>query len=585
MAARKDSRILTSRATLAFIWRYLSYRGDLVALFLLCAVAVVAAELSIPLFVMSAIDSVLEGSMTLDLNLWLVAMLGVLALLYGFHVGLLRLEVSVILQASYNLRRRLYEHIHAQAIPFFERHSTGALMHRLTSDTEQFEDEAASIFRDLPSEILTVIGVIIMMALLDMRMAALVVGFMSAAAALAWHIGQPLADIRTSAQNIASGLSARLQETLNGVRTVKAFKNEALELQTLDRENRKTLETERREGQVEAWMEPLSDMIGIVGLVLVVWFGAHLISQDALTAGGLIAFIAYMEILARPIGNLEHYIRSLQTCRAVGGRLDALFSDISELPVKKGPSPDLGRLEISFDNVSFRYPKSRRKILDQVSFSAAPGETIAVVGANGAGKSTLTELILRFYDPSEGQIRAGGVALDTWPLEDWRLQIGVMQQDVFLFRGTIAENIAYGRPGASKTEIAAAAEAAGLDRILKRLSQGLNTHLDERGTGLSGGERQTVALARLYLRDPKIAILDEPTAHFDGEALHAARRRLSHFMKGRTVFLITHHQDMTALCERVLYLKNGRLAETQNHETLLRMDEDYQMLWGATQAA
>lgn len=565
--------------TLAFIWRYLSYRVDLLIIFLVCAIVMVAAELSIPLMVMRAVDGVLAGEVASNLNIWFASMIGLLGVLYIFHVGLLRLEVSLILQASYNLRKRLYEHIHAQALPFFERHSTGALMHRVTSDTEQFEEEASSIFRDLPSEIMTVLGVTIMIIALDLRMAALVLVFMSLASAIAWYIGQPLADIRTSAQNIASGLSARLQETLSGIRTVKAFKNEAFELEILDQENLRTLETERNEGRIEAWMEPLSDMIGVAGLVLVVWFGTHLIQAGTLTPGGLIAFIAYMEILARPLGNVERYLRSYQTCKAVGGRLQDLFADVSTLPVTQGKAPDIDALSLRFDSVRFSYPRSNRTVLDGLDFAVAPRERVALVGTNGAGKSTLTDLLLRFYDPDTGTVSAGGTSLKAWPLETWRRQVGVMTQNTFLFRGTLRDNIAYGRPDASQSDILKAVKASGFDQILKRFPNGLLTHVGEHGASLSGGEQQSLAFARLCLKNPAIAILDEPTAHLDSETLRETRAAITRFMQSRTVFLISHDPDMINLCDRVLFLNQGRIVADGSHAQLLSENALYRAIW------
>jgi ABC-type multidrug transport system fused ATPase/permease subunit len=208
-----------------------------------------------------------------------------------------------------------------------------------------------------------------------------------------------------------------------------------------------------------------------------------------------------------------------------------------------------------------------------------PGEVVAVAGRNGAGKSTLMDLLLRLYDPTSGRILVGGVDLRECDLEAWRRSAGIMTQDVFLFHGTIIENIAYGRPEATAEEIEQAVRASGIDRILRRLPKGIETVVGERGTQLSGGERQSIALARLFLRKPKLVILDEPTSHLDGEALQLIRAALRPLMEGCTSFIVTHNPEVIQLAERVLFLENGQLVGDGTHEALYSESARYRMLW------
>ena len=562
-----------------FVWSYISYRKDLLVALFLCALVMTAAELSVPWLIKEAVDAVLGATVEMNLDRWLLLTMSILAALYIGHVLLLRIAAQLMLHCSYNLRRRLYAHIHAQALPFFERHRTGELVHRVTSDTRILEDETGRILHDVPGELVTVVGVTILMVLLHPGLAMLVIGFMVVAAAVAGYLGVPLPGLRRSAQRIAARLTARLQETLAGVRTVQGFRNERYELARLDAENRRILEVELREGKVYALMEPLGDLMELLGLVLVVWYGGHRIMTGEITAGTLVAFIAYMEILARPLGNAEIYYRAVQATRAVGGRLQELLDDHERLQPHGGKRLSGEAWPITVDGISFRHATSERDVLRDVSFTVAPGEAVAIAGRNGAGKSTLLDLLLRFYDPTAGRIVVGSVDLRECDLDSWRQAVGIMGQDVFLFHGTIAENIAYGRPEATPEEIDQAVRDAGLDRLMQRFPMGLETVVGERGTQLSGGERQAVALARLFLRKPKLLVLDEPTSQLDGEALRHVRTALKSLMAGRTTFLVTHNAETIQLAPRVLFLEEGRLVADSTHEALYAGNASYKALW------
>ena len=277
-----------------FLWGYLSYRKDLLAALLACAVVIAAAELSIPWLVKEAIDAVLDDGGTYNLGAWLATALGVLAMLYAANVLLLRAEAHLIGHCSYHFRGRLLAHIHSQALPFFRRHRIGELLHRVTSDTRIFETETAKLLREVPGELVVVVGVTALMLALHVGLALLVIAYMIAAVVVTGYLGQPLPSIRRSAQRVAASLSARLQESIAGVRTVQGFKSERYELARLDAENCRILELELKEGKVNALMAPLGEITDLLGLVLLVWYGGYLIMQDAITAGTLVAFITYM---------------------------------------------------------------------------------------------------------------------------------------------------------------------------------------------------------------------------------------------------------------------------------------------------
>ena len=383
---------------------------------------------------------------------------------------------------------------------------------------------------------------------------------MLVASIVASHIGQPLPTLRDRAQNAGAAFTARLEEIFNAIRTVKVFGRESHELARLESDNQNIKILENQTGHVEAVLIPTFYLMEVFGIVFIVWYGAHLIIQGRLTPGGMVAFIAYMELIAGPLSNAGKYHRHFMQCRAVTRRLGEFLSGLApKVRNKGGRDTPTTAPAIVFDAIHFTYPDSKRVALDAVSLEVAAGETIALVGSNGSGKSTLMDLLLRFHEPVSGSISVDAVDLADLDPQAWRNSIGTMSQEAVLFHTSIYENIAYGLSGATQTQILSAAERAGLRDLLARLPDGLDTMVGDRGCRLSGGERQRIALARLFLRDPKILILDEPTTHLDVKSQREVTETLSQLARGRTTFLIEHHPEVREIANRYVMLDAGRM--------------------------
>lgn len=543
-----------------FLWIIATCKPWIIAGLLLCALGLAAAEVAIPWLLYRAVDTALGSGDIAQVDRFGLAMLAIVVGLYLMHSLLLRLETGILQGGLGRLRKELFSRILAQPLSFFTKTRTGHLMHRVVSDTGVLERHASYLFSDLPYEFLTVLGVLTAMLILEPRLAVAIVGFMLVASVASSFIGRPLPTLRDRAQNAGATFNARLEEIFNAIRTVKVFGREPHELAQLESENTNIRRLESKTGRVEAVLIPTFYLMEVLGIVFIVWYGAHLIVQGRLTPGGMVAFIAYMELIAGPLSNAGKYHRHFMQCQAVSRRLGEFLSGLAPTLRDQGRKDMPGSAPaIVFDAVRFHYPDSNRLALNAVSFAVAAGETVAIQGSNGSGKSTLMDLLLRFHEPASGTISVDGVDLTELDPQAWRNVVGTMTQEAVLFDASIRENIAYSLSGATAEQILSAAERAGLGELLARLPEGLDTLVGERGCRLSGGERQRIALARLFLRDPKILILDEPTTYLDAKAQREVTETLAELARGRTTLLIEHHPEVVKIADRYVMLDAGRL--------------------------
>jgi len=571
------------KAIRVYIW-ILKNSLHLVFPILAAAAIVTICELSVPWLLEQVIDEAISNKVDHDrINHFGMIMGGVIVVLYIVHHIYIRFEMRLICDTTYQIYRQLYRHLMRQPMSYFKRKKTGELIYRITNDTTEFEDNTKHLLADLPYELMVVFGVLAMMLYLDWALAIIVFVFLVITSIISSRIGRPLPVLERKIQILGGRFSNRLQDAIQGIRTVKAFGKEASEIERLDQANRNRAKVQRNSGRVESYLLPIFDLMEILGVVLVVWYGAHLIAEGTLSAGGLVAFIAYMEILAGPVSRAGKYYRHWLESYAMAQRI-VEFLDDSDY---KAPDPHIklsslpyGEIKhLSFDQVDFSYPNTQRQILNNLSFSVNKNDLVAIVGRNGAGKSTALELIQRFYTPTAGRILVGNMDLQLWEEETWCKRLGTMSQDIFLFNTSIRENIKYGKSNATDDEIKLACHQSGLNEILHRFPKGLESNVGEKGGKLSGGERQRIALARLFLMNPEVIIYDEPTAAMDGEAAKEVARTMLKLAKGRISLIIAHQAEMVAIANKVILLDDGKLIAEGTHLTLMSTEPLYRNLF------
>ena len=482
-------------------------------------------------------------------------------------------------RVGYELRRRLYHHVQRLSLSFYERRQTGDMVVRLTSDIDAMEDFFSSALLGIGLDLITIAGMTAVMFYLDWRFS--LIG-LSVAPALFVMVYRYTRRIRNAAREVKakeSALASVVQEAMVSVRVVKAFATEDLEEQRLDRESRANVDASLRARGLKARLAPMVDVIVAVGTCLVLWYGVRLVLAGALTAGALLVFITYLSKMYKPMKNLSKMSDTLSKAAISFERIRDVLGIESQIRDRVGavPAPRFaGRIE--FSGVEFGFTPGQA-VLSDLDLVVAAGQRVALVGPTGSGKSTLLCLIPRLYDPRRGHVAIDGHDVRDYKLDSLRRQISFVLQDALLFRATVAQNIAYGRPDATDAQIRRAAHLARADEFICRLPNGYDTILGERGETLSGGQRQRIAIARALIRDSPILLLDEPSASLDAESEAAIFEGLSTLMAGRTSITIAHRLATVRNADRIFVLDQGRIVESGSHAALLAANGLYARLY------
>ena len=482
-------------------------------------------------------------------------------------------------RVAYNLRNDYYQQVQILPFSFHDRTQTGDLMSRATSDISETERFIGIGLMDLLATVLLMIGVVIAMLLESFSLAALALLPFPILVFATVRFGNVVRPMFKSIQEQMGILSTTMQESMTGIRVVKAFAREPFELQKFDRDNDEWFD--RRYTVIRTWANnwPFFSFVLATSIFLLLWFGGPRTLAGEITVGSLFALTSYILMLNGPVQRLGFLVNLAATAGASSSRVFEIIDTHNELVEK----PDGAALEdieghVSFDHVQFAY-RADRRILNDITFEARSGQTIALVGPTGSGKSTVTGLIPRFYDVTGGRIAVEGIDIRDWKLEQLRRHIGIVLQDTFLFSSTIGENIAYGRPNATPEEIETAARAARAHDFIMKFPDGYDTRVGERGVTLSGGQKQRIAIARALLTDPRILILDDSTSSVDTETEHLIQQALETLMEGRTTFVIAQRLLTLKSADCILVLDDGEIVERGTHGELLAHNGLYRQIY------
>ena len=526
--------------------------------------------LSFPLLI-GEMTKVIEGKSKFQINevtLFFFTILIIQSILSFFRIYTF---AQVSEKAMRDVRQTLYAKIITLPIFHFEKRRVGELMSRITSDITQLQDVLSITLAEFFRQIFTLVGGVALITYLSWKLTLFMLATFPLLVISAIVFGKFIRKISKKAQDELANTNIIVEETFQSIQAVKAFTNEKYEVNRYTNSLNKVVNEALKAATLRGGFVSFIIFALFGGIVGVVWYGAQLVAQGDLILADLLTFIFYTAFIGGSVGGLGDIYAQLQKTIGASDRILEILGDPSEVDIHESEtSVPITFGAIDLQDIHFSYPsRSSVEILKGISFTIEPGQKIAIVGTSGTGKSTLAQLMMRFYEPSQGKIMMGDYAIQDMPVGDWRKMVALVPQEVLLFGGSIRENIAYGKPGASEEEIHQAAEQAYAKEFIESFPEKWDTLVGERGVKLSGGQRQRIAIARAILKDPKFLILDEATSALDSESEKWVQSALEELMKNRTSLIIAHRLSTIRSADKIIVMESGKIVEIGSHENLM----------------
>lgn len=576
MDEKKNRLSLAGLRELFRLYRYIKPYKYEYALGLLFLFGSSAASLAFPKLLGQLVDLGNQGKLAAEIDHIALILLIVLILQSVFSYFRIYLFVHVAEKTLADLRRGAFDQMIRLPMKFFQNRRVGELTSRISSDITLLQDALTTTLAEFIRQLIIIIGGVSLLMVTSMKLTMFMLSVVPLIMVLTVLFGRYIRKLSKQAQSQVADSNTIVEETLQGIQSVKAFTNEFYEMARYRVKTREIALTGIKNGKVRGAFSSFT-ILGLFGaMVAVIWRGAALLSNGELATGELFSFVIYSMFIGGTIGGMADVFARVQKFIGATEDLMEIFNEPVEAVDEAAPvlPGQVLNGHIRFENVSFYYPsRTDMLVLKEVSMNITPDSLVALVGPSGSGKSTMVSLLMRLYEPVSGEILFDDKNIRNIPLTRLRSQMAIVPQDIFLFGGTIRENIAYGRPDASEEMIRdAAGQANALDFILK-FPEGFDTLVGERGTQLSGGQRQRIAIARAVLKNPRILILDEATSSLDSESERLVQDALEKLMKGRTSIVIAHRLATIRRADMIVVVENGKIVETGTHAELLQLSD------------
>lgn len=570
-----------SKNTLLRLWKFLSdFKGKIVLVVVLNIIATFGSVIG-PLLAGKSIDDYIAVGDINGLKILLLILLIIYVLnavfTYVSNYGMAKISESVL----YQIRKKLFDHLEKLPVSFFDKNKKGDIMSRFTNDVAVISDALTDALMQIISGLITIIGVSIIMFVVNWVLALVTIVTVPLFFIFAYKVGVKSGEFYNKQRAALGKLSSYSEEMFTGMRVIKSYVQEENAVKEFNDYNEKLRNISIKAQICGHLIMPINAFVGNLGHILLIAFGSIMIVNGNCTVGIILSFLSYSNMFRRPINQLASLFASMQSALAGANRVFEILDVETEFVNEKKDLPFTNVIgHVKFINVDFSYIKGK-KILKNVSLEAKPGEMIALVGPTGAGKTTIINLLTRFYEIDSGHIYIDGIDIREVKKVDLRKKIGIVLQDTYLFKGTVADNIRYGNKDATMDEIIEASKQAQAHSFIHRLPNGYDTLIEEEGLNFSQGERQLISIARAILSNPEILILDEATSNVDTKTEKYIQRGMRELMKGRTTFVIAHRLSTIKDADEILVINSGEIVEQGNHAELLKTGKLYSKLYNS----